>query len=106
MFRLGENLDESAEHEAESVLRLARLEFRDRWLVSNNERQFGDEVGQEPSVRPQCPLKCTTPDRQLGFALSKKRPHETLKGLHQGRIRNVTLVLIELAGAKEATVWI
>ena len=36
MFLPGKNTNESAEHELETALRLLRLEFRDRWRVTDD----------------------------------------------------------------------
>src|ERR1700678_1153562 len=97
MFLPGKNTDESAEHELETVLRLLRVEFRNRRRGIDNELQFWDEVGHEPCIWNQRLQKRIAPDRQFGIALAEKLPHQALKGLHQGRIRNIALVLIELA---------
>ena len=97
MFLPGKNTDESAEHELETALRLLWIEFRNRRWVVDNELQFRDEVGHEPCIWPQRLHKSIAPDRQLDVALAEKLPHQALKSLHQGRIRNVALILIELA---------
>src|SRR5713101_4396702 len=41
------------------------------------------------------------PSSQLWIALAKQWPDQALKGLRQGRIGDVTLVLVELAGCEE-----
>src|SRR3984885_13263663 len=97
VFLPGKNTDESAEHELETVLRLLRVEFRNRRRVIDNELQFWDEVGHEPGIWNQRRQKRIAPDRQFGIALAEKRTHQTLKSLHQSRIGNVAPVLIELA---------
>src|SRR5208282_1958037 len=100
-----EDADKSAEHEVETALRLLRLELRDRRLVSGDELQFGDEVSHKPCIWLQRLQKCAAPDRQLGVALAEKRPHQALKSLHEGRVRYVALVLIELAGGEQPPRW-
>ena len=45
--------------------------------------------------------KRVAPGRELGVALAEKRPHKALKSLHQGRIGDVALVLVELAGREQ-----
>src|ERR1700679_272668 len=97
MFRSGKYTHESPEHELETALRLLRLKFRNWRRVTDDELQFRDEVGHEPCIRIQRLQKRAAPARQLGFALAEKRPHQALKSLHQGRIGNVALILIELA---------
>ena len=78
-----------------------RLELRDRRLLADDELQFGDEVDHEPRIRLQRLQKRVAPGRQLGVALAEKRPHQALKRLRQGRIGNVALVLVELAGGEQ-----
>ena len=41
-------------------------------------------------------LKNAAPTAQLGVALAEKRPDQALEGLRQGRIGDLTLVLVEL----------
>src|SRR5580700_2810454 len=97
MFRPGEYANEAPESEMETAFRLLRLKLQDRRLVSDDELQFGDEVGHESCILLERLQKRAAPDRQFGVALAEKRPHKTLKCLHQGRIGNVALVPIELA---------
>ena len=78
-------------------------EFGDRRLVADDQAQFGDEVDHEPSVRPQRLQQRFAPARQFGLALAEKRPHQALKRLHQRRIRDVALVLVELARGEQPT---
>src|SRR5579863_9272406 len=97
MFRPGEYADEASENEPETAFRLLRLKLRDRRLVSDDELQFGNEVGHEPCIQLERLEKRAAPDRQFGVAPAEKKPYKALKCLHQGRIGNVALVLIELA---------
>src|SRR5215831_8805206 len=48
-------------------------------------------------------MKCIAPFTQLLFALTQKWTDKALKGLRQGGIRDVALVLVELARCKKAT---
>src|SRR5580658_9891945 len=97
MFRPGEYANKAPENELETALRLLRLKLWDRRLISDDELQFGDEVGHELCIQLERLQKRAAPDRQFGVALAEKRPYQALKCLHQGRIGNVALVLIELA---------
>src|SRR5580700_920321 len=97
MFRPGEYGNEAPENELETALRLLRLKLQDRRLVSDDELQFGDEVGHEPCIQLERLQKRAAPDRQFGVALAEKRSYKALKCLHQGRIGNVALVLVEFA---------
>jgi len=47
-------------------------------------------------------LKNAAPTAQLGVALAEKWPDQALKGLRQGRIGDVTLILVELARCEKA----
>ena len=47
-------------------------------------------------------MQGVAPARQLGVAFTEKRSHKALKSLGERRIRDVTLVLIELAGREQA----
>jgi hypothetical protein len=85
------------EHELETALRLLQISLRDRRRVTDDELQFGDEVGDEPCVRLKRLQKRPAPDRQLGVAFVEERPHQALKSLHDRRVRNISLVLVELA---------
>ena len=51
MFRPREYTDKSPEHQLEAALRILRRKFRDRWLFSDDELQFRDEIHNELSVR-------------------------------------------------------
>src|SRR6202451_3076946 len=97
MFRPGEYGNDAPENEMETAFRLSRLKRRDRRLVSDDELQFGDEVGHEPCIQLERLQKRAAPDRQFGVVLAEKRPYKALKCLHQGRIGNVALVLVEFA---------
>src|SRR5215469_14850275 len=95
MFRSGKDTNESPEHGLEAVLRLLRLKLRDRRLVADNEPELRDEVGHEPCIWVKRLQERAAPDRQLGVALAEERSHKALKSLHQGRIGDVALILIE-----------
>src|ERR1700694_2391847 len=102
MFMAREGGDEASEPQREPRLRLLRRQLRDRRWFADNELQLGDEVDHEPPVRAQRLHKGVAPTAQLGVALAEKRWHEALKSLHQRRIGDVALVLIELAGGEKA----
>ncbi len=102
MVRPGEHPDEPPEHQLETPLRVLRREIRHGRLGTDEERQGGDEVHHEPSVRLQRLPQRGTPAVQLGLALPQQVPDEALQRLRQRRIRDVALVLVKLAGGKEA----
>ena len=51
---------------------------------------------------PSASQKRVAPVAQLGFALAQKRTDQALEGLRQRGIRDVALVLVELARCKQA----
>src|SRR4030081_1774431 len=102
MFLAGEEADEASDHQLEPRLRLLRRQLRNRRWFADNELQLGDEVDHEPPVRAQRLHQGVAPTAQLGVALAEKRSHKALKSLHQRRIGDVALVLIELAGGEKA----
>ncbi|MCY1544495.1 hypothetical protein D9M68_803860 [compost metagenome] len=100
MFLLGENSNEAPEHQQEAMLCLLRLQLRDCWLLADDEPQLGDQVGHQPRIRIQRLQQLHAPVRQLRVTLAQQHAHQALEGLHQGRIRDVALVLIELTGGE------
>src|SRR5262249_60548922 len=102
MLRSCEYSDESPKHQLEAALRVLWRKIGNRRLVSDDEPQLRDELYHEQSVQSQRLTKGVAPDAELCFALAQKRTNEAPKGLRQSRIGNVTLVLVELAGGKEA----
>ena len=103
MFRPREYADESAEHQLKTALRFLRRKFRDRRLLADDELQFRDEIDHELSVRVQRLAQRVAPSAQLFFALTQEWTDEALKGLRERRIRNVSLVLVELARRKKTS---
>src|SRR5262249_56380568 len=91
--------------QVEAPLRVLSRQLGDRWLVSDDELELGDDVDHEPTVRAQRLQQGVAPTAQLGVARAEQRPDEALQRLRERRIRDVALVLIELAGGKEATRW-
>src|SRR5258708_4456363 len=105
VFLPREHADESPKHHLEAFLRLHWGQVRNRRLLSDDELEFRDEIDDERAVRAQCLLKRGLPSGKLGLALSQYRTDEILKGLRQGGIWNVALILVELAGGEKATRW-
>jgi len=101
MFHPRKCTDEAPAHEHETTLRQFWLEFRDGWRLTDYQLQFGDEVGHEPRIGLQRLQQGVAPARQLRVGLAEQRAHQALKRLHQRRIGNVALVLVELAGREE-----
>ena len=81
MLGSGEHADKSTEYQLEAALCVLGRQNRDRWLFSDDELQFRDEVHHEPSIRPYRLTQCLTPAIQLGIALAQQRADQALKGL-------------------------
>ncbi len=102
MLRPGEDAEEAPEHQLEAALRVLRRQLGDRRLLADDELQLRDEVDDELAVRPQRLAKRVAPRGQLGLALAEERPDQALERLRQRRVRDVALVLVELAGGEQA----
>src|SRR6202521_2190634 len=98
-----EDAEEAPEHHPEAVLRLLRRQVRDRRLCSDHELQLGNEVHDELTVRAQRLAQGIPPLAKLRLSLAQKRADKALEGLDKGGVRDVALVLVELAGREEAT---
>src|SRR6516162_2737308 len=103
MFRSGKDVDETPKNELETALRILRCKFWDRGLATEDQPQLRDKVDDELPVRVERLSKRVSPLPQLRVALAEKRPDQPLESLRQGRIRNVTLILVELARCKKAS---
>ena len=101
MLRSGEDADKAPKQQLEAPLRGLGRKLMDGRLVADNELQLRNDIDHEPRVRSESLQKRVAPRRQFGFALPEKWPDQALKGLRQGRIWDVALVLVELAGGEE-----
>src|SRR5437899_7413478 len=98
MLLARERSEEAPEHHLEPVLRVLRRQVRDRWLFPNHELQLGNEVDDDLTIRAQRLAEGVPPLAKLGLALAQKRADKALEGLGKGGVRDVALVLVELAG--------
>src|SRR6202023_1093579 len=98
-----EHPEEAPENHLETVLRVLRRRVRDRWLFPDHELELGNEVDDELTVWAQRLAQGIPPPRKLPLALGEERANKALERLAQGGVRDVALVLVELAGGKQAT---
>ena len=98
----GDGAEEAPEHHLESVLRLFRGELRHRRLFADDELDLRNDVRNELPMRPERASDGVAPLLELGVALAQDRPDDTPQGLREGRVRDVTLVLVELAAREQA----
>src|SRR5215510_11217541 len=103
MVRPREDIEKSTQYQVEPALGLLRWKFRNRGLFSDNGLQFRDQTHHQLSVRIQRLLQGSAPRAQLLFALAQQWAEKALQGLREGGIRDVALVLVELARGKQAT---
>src|SRR6202047_1673025 len=98
-----EYAEKPPENQLKAVRRCVRRQVRGRWLSSDHKLQRGNEVDDKLTVRAQRLAQGIPPPAKLRLALAQKRAHKALEGLGQAGVRDVALVLIELAGRKHAT---
>jgi hypothetical protein len=51
VFFSSERPEESPQHRFESVLGFLRSEFRNRWLLTDHQLQFGDQIDHQLAIR-------------------------------------------------------
>ena len=102
VLRPREDAEEAPEHHPETVLRVLRRQVRDRRLCPDHQLQLGDEVHDELTIRAQRLAQGVPPPAELRLAPAQQRAHQALEGLGQGGVRDVALVLVELAGREQA----
>src|SRR5258705_5554793 len=100
MSRSSKPAHESAAHPLESVLGLWGRQLRRRRLFADNQAQLRHQIDDERAIEAESLAQGLAPNRQLRIAFPEQRSDERLKRLRQCRVRNVALVLIELAGCK------
>src|SRR5882757_11315742 len=105
VIRFGERAEEPSEHPLKSVLCLSWRKVRNGRLFPDQELKLGNEVDDELTVRADCLAQRVLPSAEFDIAVAKDRPNERLKSLCESGIRDVALVLVELAGGKQATWW-
>ena len=102
MLLAREHAEEAPENHLKAVPGVLRRQVRDRRLFPDHELQLGNEVDDELAVRAQRLAQGVPPPAKLRLALAEKGPHEAAEGLGQGGVRDVALVLVELARREQA----
>src|SRR5216683_6627882 len=101
VLRPGERAEEAPEHQLEAVLRILRGQLWSGWLLPDDELHLRDEIDDQLAVCPDRLRQDGTPLFHLRFALDEDLIDQSLEGLCQCRIRNVALILVELAYREE-----
>ena len=87
----------------EAVARLLRRQLGDRRLRADDELQLGDEIDDQLAVRAERLVRAVAPVGDARASLwPRSVPDELLEGLRERGIRDVALVLIELARREES----
>src|ERR1700716_233882 len=102
MVPVREHTEEASENHLEAVLCILRREVRNGRLFPDDELQLGDEVHDKLAIRAYRVLQRVSPLVYLRFALGENLIDEGLEGLCQGRVGDVALILVKLAGCEEA----
>ena len=102
MIRAGEHRQELLEHQAEAVLRLDRRQRRHRRLRADDERDLRQHVDDQLAVDADGGLDLLPPAGDALLALGQQLLHQVAQRLREGGVRNVALVLVELAGNEVA----
>src|SRR6266850_1398902 len=92
-----EYAEEAPEDHLEPALRVLRRQLRDRWLLPDHELQFWNEVHDELPVGAQGFAQGVPPPTDLRLAPAQQWAHQALEGLGKRGVRDVALVLVELA---------
>jgi hypothetical protein len=97
MFGSGKNAEKSAEHPLEPVIRILARKVRHGRLLADHQLQLRNQVHHELSVRIYSITDRIAPKRDLRFILAQNLADQGLESLRKSRVRDVPLVLVELA---------
>src|SRR5205823_4400876 len=97
MFGPREDGNEPSQHQLESKPGILRRQCWHWRLLADDVLQIRYQVDDQLPVRSERVLQVRAPLLQIRFALGKELADKTLEGLRQRRIRDVGLVLVELA---------
>lgn len=96
-----EDAEEVAECPMKAGPRFRGRKFDDGRLRADDELELGDDFDDERAAHPERALQSLPPGGDAVLALRQDLRHEAPEHLNQGRIRNVSFVLVELAGEKK-----
>src|SRR6476659_1092269 len=102
MLGAGERTEKAQKYHLEAVLGVLRREFRDRWLSPDDQFQLWDKPDHQLAIRTQRLSQGVTPTADFCFRLAQDLADQALKSLCQGRVRDIALVLVALAGREKA----
>ncbi len=102
VLRASEHAEKSPEHHLESILLVVRRKGGDRRLFADDAGKLGNQIDHELGVRAERLQQSVAAAAQFRVVFGKDAADHALKRLRQGRIRDVALVLIELAGREKS----
>src|SRR5258708_24107984 len=100
MLSSREHPDEATNNLFEHALRVRRRELRPRRLPADYAFKVWNEAGDQLAIGANCGHDCFTPAGEVRLGFAENRLDPALKRLHKRRIRDVAVVLIELARRK------
>src|SRR5262245_6399682 len=90
--------DEPAKGCIEAGLGFRHWKWHDRKLRTQNQLNLGDELGHNATVRTERIVQSPFPLFELRLAPAQDLLHEPPQGVNDCRIRDIPLMLLELAG--------
>ena len=102
IVRAGEDAHEIAENHIEAVLSFSRRQTRDRRLRTDYEFDIGNYIDDDLAVLSQDGIQTLLPESDAITAFGQKLAHQSGKGLNEGAIGDIALVLFEFTGREIA----
>ena len=98
-----ERAREAAKGGGETVVRLGRSKRREPRLRADHELDVRKDVRDQPAVVAERALEAPPPDGEPRIAPGEDEPDEVAERVHDRRVRDAALRLVELPGDEEAT---
>src|ERR1700684_2329420 len=103
MFLAREHAQEAPENHLEAVLRVLWWQIWNRRLFTDHKLEFRNEIDDQRTIWTERLEQAVPPPAERLFPLGEERADQGLERLAQSRVRDVALVLVELAGREQAT---
>src|SRR3984957_12541539 len=105
MFLAREHAQEAPENNLEAVLRVLWWQIWNRRLFTDNKLEFRNDIDDQLTIWTERLEQAVPPPAERLLVLGEERADQGLERLAQGRVWDVALVLVELAGREQATRW-
>src|ERR1700675_606037 len=103
MFLAREHAQEAPENHLEAVLRVLWWQIWNRRLFPDHKLEFRNEIDDQLTIWTERLEQAVPPPAERLLVLGEERADQGLERLAQGRVWDVALVLVELAGREQAT---